>query len=67
MAANREAFAGGGSSRGCCVTSPTATSVELFGRRLATPFLLAPIGVLEMADRDADVAVARRPRPRASR
>src|SRR5215510_7537726 len=26
--------------------------VELFGRRLASPFLLAPIGVLEMAHRD---------------
>ena len=35
------------------------TSVELFGRRLASPFLLAPIGVSEMADPGADVAVAR--------
>ena len=34
-------------------------SVELFGRRLAVPLVLAPIGVLEMAHRDADVAVAR--------
>ena len=34
-------------------------SVELFGRRLASPFLLAPIGVLEMAHREADLAVAR--------
>ena len=34
-------------------------SVELFGRRLPTPFLTAPIGVLELAHRDADVAVAR--------
>jgi isopentenyl diphosphate isomerase/L-lactate dehydrogenase-like FMN-dependent dehydrogenase len=34
-------------------------SVELFGRRLPTPFLLAPIGVLELVHRDADVAVAR--------
>ncbi len=34
-------------------------SVELFGRRLATPLLLAPIGVLEMAHEGADVAVAR--------
>lgn len=33
--------------------------VELFGRRHPSPFLLAPIGVLEMAHRDADVAVAR--------
>ena len=34
-------------------------SVELFGRRLDSPFLLAPVGVLELAHRDADVAVAR--------
>jgi lactate 2-monooxygenase len=35
------------------------TSVELFGARLPSPFVLSPIGVLEMAHRDADVAVAR--------
>jgi lactate 2-monooxygenase len=35
------------------------TSIELFGRRLDSPFLLAPIGVLELAHRDADCAVAR--------
>jgi lactate 2-monooxygenase len=35
------------------------TSVELFGRRLPSPFLLAPIGVLEMANRQADLAVAK--------
>jgi L-lactate dehydrogenase (cytochrome) len=34
-------------------------SVELFGRRLPAPFLLAPVGVLEMAHKDADLAVAR--------
>jgi lactate 2-monooxygenase len=34
-------------------------SVELFGRRLPTPFLLAPVGVLELAHQDADVAVAK--------
>jgi lactate 2-monooxygenase len=33
--------------------------VELFGRTLTAPLLLAPIGVLEMAHRDGDVAVAR--------
>jgi isopentenyl diphosphate isomerase/L-lactate dehydrogenase-like FMN-dependent dehydrogenase len=33
--------------------------VELFGRTLSAPLLLAPIGVLEMAHRDGDVAVAR--------
>jgi lactate 2-monooxygenase len=35
------------------------TSVELFGRRLDSPFLLAPIGVLELAHPHADAAVAR--------
>jgi isopentenyl diphosphate isomerase/L-lactate dehydrogenase-like FMN-dependent dehydrogenase len=35
------------------------TSVELFGRRLASPFLVAPIGVLELVHRQADLAVAR--------
>jgi len=35
------------------------TTVELFGTRLPSPFVLCPIGVLEMAHRDADLAVAR--------
>ena len=35
------------------------TSIELFGDRLPGPFLLAPIGVLEMAHRQADVAAAK--------
>jgi L-lactate dehydrogenase (cytochrome)/lactate 2-monooxygenase len=34
-------------------------SVELFGRRIPAPLLYAPIGVLEMAHRDAEHAVAR--------
>jgi lactate 2-monooxygenase len=34
-------------------------SVEIFGRRLGSPLFLAPVGVLEMAHRDADLAVAR--------
>jgi lactate 2-monooxygenase len=34
------------------------TAVELFGRRLSSPFVLSPIGVLEMVDRRADLAVA---------
>lgn len=33
--------------------------VTLFGARLATPLFLAPIGVLELAHRAADLAVAR--------
>lgn len=34
-------------------------SIELFGETLPTPLLLAPIGVLELAHREADLAVAR--------
>ena len=34
-------------------------SIELFGRQLPSPLLLCPIGVLEMAHRDADLAVAK--------
>jgi lactate 2-monooxygenase len=34
-------------------------SIELFGQTLPTPLLLAPIGVLELAHRQADLAVAR--------
>ena len=39
--------------------SARATGVTLFGRALPVPLLLAPIGVLELAHREADVAVAR--------
>jgi lactate 2-monooxygenase len=35
------------------------TSIELFGHRLPSPFLLAPVGVLELAHPEADCAVAR--------
>lgn len=35
------------------------SSLQLFGDRLPSPFLLAPIGVLEMAHEEADRAVAR--------
>lgn len=34
-------------------------SIELFGRKLATPLMLAPVGVLELAHKKGDVAVAR--------
>src|SRR5438270_194333 len=34
------------------------TSIELFGQRLPSPFLLAPVGVLELAHPEADCAVA---------
>jgi len=35
------------------------TSIELLGRRYSQPFLLCPIGVLEMAHDEADIGVAR--------
>jgi lactate 2-monooxygenase len=34
-------------------------SVELFGRKLATPLLVAPVGVQELAHEDADLASAK--------
>jgi lactate 2-monooxygenase len=34
-------------------------SVELLGRRRPTPFLIAPIGVLELAHKDADIGVGK--------
>ncbi len=40
------------------VSSPDL-SLDLFGARLPAPVLLSPIGVLELAHRGADVAVAR--------
>jgi isopentenyl diphosphate isomerase/L-lactate dehydrogenase-like FMN-dependent dehydrogenase len=60
MRANREAFERRRIVPRMLVdVSSRDLSVELFGRRLPTPLLLAPIGVLEMAHRDADLAVAR--------
>jgi lactate 2-monooxygenase len=60
MRANREAF-----ERRRIVprmlrdVSVRDTGVELFGRRLPAPLLLAPIGVLELARRDGDLLAAR--------
>jgi lactate 2-monooxygenase len=60
MAANREGF-----SRWRIVprvlrdVSTRDPGIEVFGRRLPGPLLLCPVGVLEMAHREADVAVAR--------
>ena len=34
-------------------------SIELFGKRYETPFLTCPIGVLELAHKEADIAVAK--------
>lgn len=60
MAANRSAF-----DRWKIVprmlhdVSQRDLTVEIFGRRLPAPFLLAPIGALEMAHQEADLAVAK--------
>src|SRR5205085_3316057 len=35
------------------------TSVEILGTQLPIPLLLSPVGVLELAHRDADIAVAK--------
>lgn len=35
------------------------TGIELFGQQVPSPFLLAPVGVLEMVNEEADLAVAR--------
>ena len=35
------------------------TSIALFGQKLPSPFLLCPIGVLEIVNKEADVAVAK--------
>jgi lactate 2-monooxygenase len=42
-----------------CDVSRRDLSVTLFGKRLPTPLILAPIGVLEMVHPRADLAVAR--------
>jgi lactate 2-monooxygenase len=60
MRANREAF-----ERWRIVprmlrnVSVRDTTVELFGSKLPSPLFLCPIGVLELAHRDADLAVAK--------
>lgn len=60
VAANRAAFARHSFvPRVLRDVSKRDLSVELFGRTHSTPLLLAPIGVLEMVHREADLAVAR--------
>lgn len=60
MLANREAF-----NRWRIVprmlrdVSQADTSIDLFGNRIPSPLLLSPIGVLELAHTEADVAVAK--------
>lgn len=58
--ANREAFNRYAIvPRMLCNVGQRDTSIELFGQHLPSPFLLSPVGVLEMVHREADVAVAR--------
>ncbi|MFF2388722.1 alpha-hydroxy-acid oxidizing protein [Agromyces sp. NPDC058104] len=60
MAANRAAFARRQIwPRVLRDVSTRDLSIELLGRRRATPFVLSPIGVAELAHPDADVAVGR--------
>jgi isopentenyl diphosphate isomerase/L-lactate dehydrogenase-like FMN-dependent dehydrogenase len=60
MRANREAF-----ERWRIVprvlrdVSRRDTGIQLFGRRLPSPLLLSPVGVMELFHKDADLAVAR--------
>jgi lactate 2-monooxygenase len=42
-----------------CDVSARDISIELFGQKLPSPLLLAPIGVLEMAHPEADLAVGK--------
>lgn len=39
--------------------SDVDTSIQLFGKKYAHPFLLAPVGMLKLAHKDADLAVAK--------
>ena len=60
MAANRAAFAHWQVwPRPLRDVSSRDLSIEFLGRRRPTPFLLAPLGVMEMAHAEADLAVAR--------
>jgi lactate 2-monooxygenase len=60
MRANREGFDGRRIvPRMLRDVSGRDTGVELLGRRLPSPFLLCPVGVLEMVHPEADLAVAR--------
>ncbi|MFE6967679.1 alpha-hydroxy-acid oxidizing protein [Agromyces sp. NPDC057679] len=60
MAANRAAFARRQIwPRVLRDVSTRDLSIELLGRRRATPFVLSPIGVAELAHAEADVAVGR--------
>lgn len=60
MSANRDAFARRSIwPRVLRDVAERDLSIELLGRRRPTPFVLSPIGVIELAHRHADVAVGR--------
>ncbi len=60
MAANRAAFGRYRIvQRMLCDVSRRDLSIELFGRTLPLPLLLGPIGVLELAHKEADLGAAR--------
>jgi lactate 2-monooxygenase len=42
-----------------CDVGERNIGIKLFGQQLPSPFLLSPVGVLEMVHKDADLAVAR--------
>lgn len=42
-----------------CDVGTRDTGIELFGQKLPSPFLLSPVGVLEMVSGKADIAVAK--------
>lgn len=42
-----------------CDVGERNIGIKLFGQQLPSPFLLSPVGVLEMVHRDGDLAVAR--------
>ena len=42
-----------------CDVGERNIGIKLFGQHLPSPFLLSPVGVLEMVHKDGDLAVAR--------
>ena len=42
-----------------CDVGQRDTSIKLFGQRLPSPFLISPVGVLELVHKEADLAVAK--------
>ena len=60
MRANRAPSSGAESCRGCCETSPSATSrPTVLGTTMPAPLMLAPIGVQTIVHEDGELATAR--------